>query len=217
MANLLVHDAAAARFMRAALAGLFDGPALDDLARRARLTRVPQETPVLRAGDVCQTVWLVVEGSVRLCWYRDGREHIGDFHLERELFSDYSSFVTAAPSRLHLVATEPCVLCTLTKADFEATERQYPFELNRAMRYVAEGLTVTFANRIWSTLIDSPTERYLALQREKPAWFTRFPQYMIASFLGLTPEGLSKLRRRLGSVVSEQVPPLPRSTELGQH
>jgi hypothetical protein len=85
------------------------------------------------------------------------------------------------------------------------------------MRYVAEGLTVTFANRIWSTLIDSPTERYLALQREKPAWFTRFPQYMIASFLGLTPEGLSKLRRRLGSVVSEQVPPLPRSTEPGQH
>lgn len=217
MSELPAHDTTAARAMRAALTGLVDGPALDFLAHRARLTPVPRETLLLRAGDVCQTVWLVVEGSVRLCWYRDGREHIGDFHLERELFSDYSSFVTAAPSRLHLITAEPTILCAITKADFEAAERQYPVELNRAMRHVAEGLTVTFANRIWSTLIDSPTERYLALQREKPAWFTRFPQYMIASFLGLTPEGLSKLRRRLNSGATEHAPTLPTTTERRSH
>ncbi|WP_353267461.1 Crp/Fnr family transcriptional regulator [Gemmatimonas sp.] len=217
MPELPAHDTTAARAMRAALTGLVDGPALDFLAYRARLTHVPRETPVLRAGDVCQTVWLVVEGSVRLCWYREGREHIGDFHLEQELVSDYSSFVTAAPSRLHLVTAEPSILCALTKADFVAAERQYPVELNRAMRHVAEGLTVTFANRIWSTLMDSPTDRYLALQREKPAWFTRFPQYMIASFLGLTPEGLSKLRRRLDSSATEHAPTLPTTTEKRSH
>jgi CRP-like cAMP-binding protein len=212
-----VHDTTAARAMRSALTGLVDGPALDYLARCARLSTMPPETPLLRAGDVCHTVWLVVEGSVRLCWYRDGREHIGDFHLEGELFCDYSSFVTMAPSRLHLVTAEPCVLCTLTRANFDAAERLHPLELNRALRHVAEGLTVTFANRIWSTLMDSPTERYLALQREKPAWFTRFPQYMIASFLGLTPEGLSKLRRRLGSGLTEQAPTLDRATEPDEY
>lgn len=187
----------AVRTMRAALSGLIAGPALDQVCQHARLMHLPRDAQLLRAGDVCRTVWLLAEGAVRMCWYRDGREHIGDFHLEHELFCDYSSFVTGAPSRLHLVTTVPSVVCALSHADFEAAEQAFPLELNRALRQVAEGLSVTFANRIWSTLMDSPTERYLNLRRDKPAWFTRFPQYMIASYLGLTPEGLSKLRRRL--------------------
>ncbi len=190
-------DGLAANAMRDALATILTGPALEQLAQRARLIHAPRDTQLLRAGDVCQTVWLLMHGAVRMCWYRDGREHIGDFHLERELFCDYSSFVTGAPSRLHLVTTEQSTVCALSRADFGAAEQVFPLELNRALRHVAEGLTVTFANRIWSTLMDSPTERYLTLRRDRPAWFARFPQYMIASYLGLTPEGLSKLRKRL--------------------
>jgi CRP/FNR family transcriptional regulator, anaerobic regulatory protein len=190
-------DGLATRAMREALVTRIAPPAVDALSQRARRLDLPRDAQLLRAGEVCQCVWLLVHGAVRMCWYRDGREHIGDFHLEHELFSDYSSFVTTTPSRLHLITTEPSTVCVLTRADFAAVEQQHPLEMNTALRHVAEGLTVTFANRIWSTLMDSPTERYLALRRERPQWFTRFPQYMIASYLGLTPEGLSKLRKRL--------------------
>ncbi len=198
MPNGLAADTErAARAMRAALSPLIAGPAVDYLAQRARLVRLDRDAQLLRAGEVCQTVWLLVDGAVRMCWYRDGREHIGDFHLQNELFCDYSSFVTGSPTRLHLVATEPSVVCALSKSDFALAEQLFPLELNRGLRQVAEELTVGFANRIWCSLMDSPTERYLALRRDKPEWFTRFPQYMIASYLGMTPEGLSKLRRRL--------------------
>lgn len=192
--------ALAARTLRAALAPIVSGPALDFLSGRMRLLRLPPDAQLLRAGDVCRSVWFLAHGAIRMCWYRDGREHIGDFHLEHEFLCDYSSFVTGLPSRLHLVTTEPSVVCALARDDFAAAEQAFPLELNRALRLVAEGLTVTFADRIWSTLMDTPTERYLALQRDKPEWFTRFPQYMLASYLGLTPEGLSKLRKRLDTV-----------------
>jgi CRP-like cAMP-binding protein len=183
--------------VREALVTVVGGAALDALARRARLSELPREAQLLRAGEVCSTVWLLVRGAVRMCWYRDGREHIGDFHLEGEFVSDYSSFVTGAASRLHLVTTEPSLVAAFSRTDFAAAEQLFPLEVNRGLRRVAEQLSVTFADRIWATLMDSPTERYLALRHAKPAWFDRFPQYMIASYLGLTPEGLSKLRRRL--------------------
>lgn len=183
--------------MREALSSLTRGPVIDFLGERMRVVDLPRDAQLLRAGDVCEKVWLIAEGAVRMCWYRDGREHIGDFHLEGEFLSDYSSFVTGVPTRLHLLTTEPSRVCVLSKSDFMVAEQAFPLEVNRALRHVAEGLTVTFANRIWSTLMDSPTDRYLALREQRPAWFTRFPQYMIASYLGLTPEGLSKLRKRL--------------------
>lgn len=189
--------------MREALGPRIALPTLEPLSLRARLVELPQDAQLLRAGEVCQSVWLLVQGAVRMCWYRDGREHIGDFHLEHELFSDYSSFVNAEPSRLHLVTTEPSTVCVLSRADFAAVEQAHPLEMNRALRHVAEGLAVAFANRSWSTLMDSPTERYVALRQERPAWFERFPQFMIASYLGLTSEGLSKLRKRLDGVVPD--------------
>lgn len=198
MPTCTAADAAAAvGAIRAALNGLLPDRAVDMVVARAKVSRVPAETHLLRAGEPCGTVWLLVEGAVRMCWYRGGREHIGDFHVEGELVSDYSSLVAGRPTRLHLVTTEPSLVCALTQADLACAEQALPLELNRALRRVAEGLMVGFADRIWSMLMDSPADRYLALCRDKPHWMRRFPQYMLASYLGMTPEGLSKLRKRL--------------------
>jgi CRP-like cAMP-binding protein len=169
------------------------------LTRHLRVVELSAGGVLLRAGTVASGIWLLVDGAVRMSYYRRGREHIGDFFLAGQTCTDFSSLVTRSPSRLWLTATEPTVACELPWSAVEDATQRDLVGTERLRRVVAEGLTVEFAGRVWSSLMDTPAERYQTLLRERPQWFARFPQYMIASYLGLTPEGLSKLRRRLAT------------------
>jgi CRP-like cAMP-binding protein len=188
---------AARAHLERALSAAFGHELVAAFADRFHPLHTTADTQLLRAGQVCDVIHLLLKGVARLSYYRRGKEHIGDFFLEGDLVADYSSFVTRAPSRLHLTAMGPCQLLALRRVDYERIGAQHPAAFERGARLIAEQQAVTFAQRIWSSLMDSPTERYLALRRDRSAWFERFPQYMIASYLGLTPEGLSKLRKRL--------------------
>ncbi len=178
--------------------GVFLPPEMMDLAQRMFVFRTcPQGTVLLRAGTFCQEVYLIVKGSVKMSYYKEGKEHIGDFQLEGEFVTDYASFLTGQPSRLFITCLEDTELLVLSRDKLQGATTAYPLPFERMLRLVAEKNLVEFARRIWSSLIDSPEERYRLLLEEKPHWNQRFPQYMIASYLGLTPEGLSKIRRRM--------------------
>jgi CRP-like cAMP-binding protein len=188
----------AARAYVTRLLGPAFGPELtEDMLESFRPITTHEDTQILRAGDVADRIFVLMKGAARMSYYRRGKEHIGDFFLEGEIFTDYSSLVTHAPSRFHLTSMGPCQLLTLTRDDYERIGARLPAAFERGARLIAEQNAVNFAQRIWSSLMDSPAERFATIQREKPAWLERFPQYMIASYLGLTPEGLSKLRKRL--------------------
>jgi CRP/FNR family transcriptional regulator, anaerobic regulatory protein len=70
-------------------------------------------------------------------------------------------------------------------------------EFERLGRFMAEQTFIAISQRLSSLLLQSPEERYVQLLRERPKVVQRVPQYMIASYLGITPEALSRIRRRL--------------------
>lgn len=183
----------AARF--AAMAPDFSASTLLD---HVRTNACPAGAVLLRGDTVVDGIWLLVDGAARLSYFRHGREHVGDFFVEGDTCTNYSSLVTRTPGRLWITTTEPTVVAWLPWRAVEEAGRVDPLGIERVRRVVAERLAVEFAGTIWSFLMDSPADRYRALLRDRPAWIARFPQYMIASYLGLSPEGLSKLRRRIG-------------------
>ncbi|GAB4426952.1 MAG: Crp/Fnr family transcriptional regulator [Bacteroidia bacterium] len=180
-----------------ALGAFLPPEALPLAAQMFRPAEARRDTYLLAAGQRCRYVYLLVKGSARMSYIADGREHIGDFFVEGDFVTDYSSFLTQTPSHLNLICCEDCSLLVLEYDTLQQAYADYPQWTEPMGRRLAEQNCIVFARRIWSSLTDSPTRRYQLLLAEKPHWFRRFPQYMIASYLGLTPEGLSKLRRRL--------------------
>ena len=167
--------------------------------------KMPRGSFLLRQGEVCHDIYFLLSGSVHMSYLRDGKQHIGDFMVEGEFVTDLASFHEQKPSRLFITCFEDCEVRVINRAHFQLISEKFPFSFERLNRLVAERNSVMFANRIWSMLIDSPEERYLQLLAEKPVWIRRFPLYLIASYLGLTPEGLSKIRRRLANEGKDRI------------
>ncbi len=180
-------------------------PALSFAASLFQEKKMPRGSFLLRPGEVCHDIFFLLSGSAHMSYLRDDKQHIGDFMVEGEFVTDLASFHEQRPSRLFITCFEDCELTVMHRSHLQAISEKFPFSFERLSRLVAERNSVMFANRIWSMLMDSPEERYLQLLREKPHWLQRFPLYLIASYLGLTPEGLSKIRRRLANEGKDRI------------
>ncbi|MEL6592380.1 MAG: Crp/Fnr family transcriptional regulator [Bacteroidota bacterium] len=151
----------------------------------------------LQAGQVCQETFFVQKGLMRMYILHEGEEHIGDFFLEGEFASDMRSSLTQQPSRYNIQCLEDCELFVLSRELMEEAFVRFPLVFERLGRMITEFQLVLLADRIWAGLTMSNEERYVELLRHKPQLFQRIPQYMLASYLGITPVGLSKIRKRL--------------------
>lgn len=157
---------------------------------------VPKNTFILRPGEICQTTYFINRGLVRLYYVKDGEEKIRQFFFEQSFFTDITSFLTQQPANLYLQALEDTELVTIPR---DPLNKLYDSSLNfqRMGRMIAEYTVLGIANRMDSLFLYSPEERYLNLIRNRPRVSQRIPQYMIASYLGVTPEGLSRIKRRV--------------------
>jgi CRP-like cAMP-binding protein len=152
---------------------------------------------LLRPGQVCDRVSFINYGIGRFYYLVDGKEFIGAFFDEEcAYFSDYESFLTRQPSRRYIEALEDMEVADISYNMLQELYQKIP-AADRLGRIVAEGLYIQLSKRNASLLIDSPEQRYQTLLAERPALIQRVPQYMIASYLGITPEALSRIRSRL--------------------
>ncbi|MGH1365375.1 MAG: Crp/Fnr family transcriptional regulator [Calditrichia bacterium] len=157
---------------------------------------LPRKSFFCEPGDIANTVGFVAEGAFRNYVVKDGVEIVRYFIFENDFVSEYKSFLTKQPSQEYMQVIEDAKLLTFTDKDLQALYDAYPI-WERYGRLISEGLFVLLSQRINNLLLESPEERYLSLLRETPEVFQRVPQYMIASFLGMTPETLSRIRRRI--------------------
>ncbi|MEL7531797.1 MAG: Crp/Fnr family transcriptional regulator [Bacteroidota bacterium] len=151
----------------------------------------------LQAGQICQEVLFVKQGLMKMYFLHQGEEMIGDFFLEGDFAQDMRSNITRQPSRYTIECLEDCELLVIQDSDLAEAYERFPLTFERLSRMITQMNFVMMADRIWANLIHSHEERYLQIQKEKPALLQRIPQYMLASYLGITPVGLSKLRKRL--------------------
>ncbi len=127
---------------------------------------------------------------------KEGKEEVTDFHFEGMLTGDYASFITQGPSEHYIRALEDCVIDELNHSDLQHLYTTLPL-LERVGRILSEQVYCKVLTRMSSYQNDTPEVRYLKLSEEQPDLSKQVPQYLIASFLGVTPVGLSKIRKRL--------------------
>jgi len=153
---------------------------------------------LLQEGDVCKYVAFVEKGLLRSYTISDkGAEQIVQFAFEGWWISDQFSFLTGEPSQYNIDALEDSELLLLTKqAEEEMLERIPKFE--RYFRILLQNSLIATQKRLVNSLSLSAEERYNDLVKACPETLPqRIPQHMLASFLGITPETLSRIRRQL--------------------
>jgi len=148
-------------------------------------------------GRVCKYVTYINKGSLRAFNITEGKEYALSFFIENDYASEYCSFLTKTPATYYIQALEDTDVIDLHYDDMQKLYREIPI-LERFGRYIAENLFILLSTRNASLLTESPEERYLKLvQSNQNNLLQRVPQYMIASYLGITPEALSRIRKRL--------------------
>ena len=152
---------------------------------------------LLQEGDVCKYVAFVEKGILRQYKVDDkGNEHILQFAFEGWWNADQYSFLTGEPSFYNIDALEDCELLLLTKqAEEQLLEKLPKFE--RFFRLLLQNNLIATLKRLESSLSGTAEEKYNQLIQSCPTLAERIPQHMIASFLGITPETVSRIRKQM--------------------
>jgi len=153
---------------------------------------------LLQEGDVCKYVAFVEKGLLRSVTVDDkGHELTTQFAFEGWWIADQVSFLTGEPSEYNIEALEDCELLLLTKqAEDEMLEKIPKFE--RYFRILLQNNLIATQKRLASSLSQTAEERYNELIISCPDTLPkRIPQHMLASFLGISPETFSRIRKQM--------------------
>lgn len=135
----------------------------------------------------------VEKGYLRKYYWVDGTEVTDFFYLENSFTGDIPAIVSKKPSITNMVAMEPTTILTIPYEKMDELCRRY-HNIEHIMRVMTEQAFITFYYRGVSLITSSPKERYIKLMAEHPEILQRVAQYHIASFLGISPQHLSRLR-----------------------
>lgn len=158
--------------------------------------QVPKNFLLVRDGQVARELFFINKGLLRLYYQKDG-EYITGFIFRENLFaSSYDSFLQRSPSIQLLDTLEDCELLSLTKDKMDELYEQVP-KFNILTRKIAEQRFINAQQILSSFLLDTPEERYLKFIEKNGDLLLRVPHHMLASFLGITPVSLSRIRKRV--------------------
>jgi len=153
-------------------------------------------TLLLKEGQIPTKCYMVVEGCVREYLIVDGIEKSTAFYTEGEKFAAYVNEGKNVPSKHYWECIEDCVL-TISNQDFEDELRSMLPRLDAVIQQIAME-KLRMAKEEWSQFVSSsPEERYLNLLETKPSLLNRVPHNQIASYLGMKPQSLSRIRKRI--------------------
>jgi len=155
---------------------------------------------LLREGDICKYESFVIKGCLKT-YYLDenGFEHVIDFSIEEWWADDLYSLLTQTASKSNIKAIEDTDILQIGKTDLELLYQKIP-KFERFFRILFQNAYITQREQINQALSASAEERYLLFQKKKPYAEKRFAQKDIASYLGVTPQFLSTLKKKLGRV-----------------
>lgn len=151
---------------------------------------------ILEPVQVCRSVDYVVEGALRIYFSHDGKDSSRQFFFERAFVTELGSFLTQSPSLYSIDALEPSKLLSIQYKDLNKLYEKSPAFL-RFGKLMSDQIAIFLTKRNVELVTTSAKERYLNLIQERPKVMSRVPLHMIASYLNVSPEALSRLRREI--------------------
>lgn len=152
---------------------------------------------LLQEGDACKYIAFVEKGMLRSYTVDEkGHDHILQFAFEGWWISDQYSFFTGEPSIYNIDALEDSELLLLTRQAEEQLLTKIP-TFERYFRILIQNSLIAMQRRVVGSMSKSAEERYGELVSSCPTIPRRVPQHMMASFLGITPETLSRIRKQI--------------------
>jgi CRP-like cAMP-binding protein len=152
---------------------------------------------LLEEGQVCHANWFIVKGCLRSYTLKEnGNKQMVQFAIENWWLTDYFSFEQKKASNLFIQAVEDCELISIDDRIQDELFLKIPqleryFRLNLQKSYAASLMRLQYMFNL------SPEERFHHFNNNFPSFIQRVPQYMLASYLGFTPEFLSKIRAKI--------------------
>ena len=163
------------------------------------LKKIRKRQYLLQEGDICKCVAFVERGALRLYKVNeDGTEHIVQFALEGRFLTDLYSFLTNEPSIYNIDAIEDSELVLISKSASDELQKRSTKYLEYILFETSE-FYIDLERRLTYTISLTIDERYEDLITHYPDIIQRVPQHMIASYMGITPETLSRVRRRIST------------------
>lgn len=154
---------------------------------------------LLQEGEIGKYTAFVEKGILRTYTVDDkGTEHILQFAQEGWWVADLYSFLTNEPSSFNTEALEDCELLLITRPSQDILLEKIP-ALERYFRILIQNNLIATQRRLMGTMTETTEEKYIKLLKTQPECVQRVPQHMIASYLGITRETLSRIRSQMAS------------------
>ena len=151
---------------------------------------------LLQAGNVCRYVTFIETGLVRYYFNTDGEERTNYFNKEGEFVCNYMSFLPQVPSMINIQALEDTTIFVISHNDIQELYKEVEHG-ERFGRMAVEQVYLIAINQIGSLYTDPPELRYAKFLSDFRDIVQRIPQYYIASYVGIKPQSLSRIRKRI--------------------
>jgi len=156
---------------------------------------IKPKTVLLNEGEIANTLYFVKKGCLRQWFNKDGKDITFQFFFEEQSVASFDSFKNEEPSLFSIESIEKSIILSIKKDVFEEILQAIP-EFNEALQNHIFQRLRNYSQLFLSRIKDSPQERYADLLKNNPAIIQRIPQHYIASYLGITPISLSRIRNR---------------------
>jgi len=151
----------------------------------------------LQDGSICRNLAFIQKGAMMCYYVKNGKRYIDEFSLDHEFITDYSSFIHQTPSDKTIECLEDSTVFSISYDSLQTLYQMNSVTFERLGRVMSEQLYCQWHEKSKSLLMDDAREKYLKLIGNRPGLPQRIPQYLIAEYLGITPESLSRVRSGL--------------------
>jgi len=172
-------------------------PHWKDVSGFFKTRTIPQKTTLLEDGDISKYIYMVSKGCLRLFVIKDdGKEVTVQFFFENQMVASMGSAFTGKPGRMYLESIEESEVIMIRLQDFRELFVKFD-ELKHLLIQFLQKRLLYYADLYTSFILNTPAERYIKLVEDNPGITERVPHYYIATYLGITPVSLSRIRSRL--------------------
>lgn len=172
------------------------GKEIEAIDETMTIEDLKKDTILLKEGQTSTKAYFVLEGIIRQYYLIDGQEKTTDFFSDEQWVVSLNSIDLNSPSTHYLECCTDCSVLIGNSEKGEELYRRFP-NLGEISRKLMGKVFAEQQAKIEAFKINTPIIRYQNLLKTRPDLFQRIPQYQIASYIGVTPESLSRIRKRI--------------------